>query len=133
MAKIVVAGDAVVVTSALKSEDIKTLEKYSPKALVLFGGEDGKDEIFRICTKACGCGNLTRFGAEFNGINGEGFATLTLSNVGKPADIDVKEWVADNLGEALIKLNALEAAIPAALADVIGDRERILADISVLA
>ena len=41
MAKIVIAGDAVVVTSAMKLEDIKTIEKYRPKELVLKGGEDG--------------------------------------------------------------------------------------------
>ena len=42
MAKITIAGDAVVVTSALKLEDIKTIEKYRRNALVLKGGEDGK-------------------------------------------------------------------------------------------
>ena len=33
MAKIVIAGDAIVVTSALKLEDIRTIEKYRPKEL----------------------------------------------------------------------------------------------------
>ena len=42
MAKIVIAGDAVVITSALKLEDIKTIAKYNPKALTLMGGEDGR-------------------------------------------------------------------------------------------
>ena len=32
MAKIVIAGDAVVVKSELKLEDIKTIEKYNAKA-----------------------------------------------------------------------------------------------------
>ena len=41
MAKITIAGDAAVVTSAMKLEDIKTIEKYRPKELVLKGGEDG--------------------------------------------------------------------------------------------
>mgnify|MGYP007049942276 CR=1 FL=1 len=31
MAKITIAGDAAVVTSAMKLEDIKTIEKYRPK------------------------------------------------------------------------------------------------------
>ena len=38
MAKIVIAGDAVVVKSELKLEDIKTIEKYNAKALTLTGG-----------------------------------------------------------------------------------------------
>ena len=46
MAKITIAGDAAVVTSAMKLEDIKTIEKYRPKELVLKGGEDGKEPIF---------------------------------------------------------------------------------------
>lgn len=50
MAKIVIAGDAVVVTSAMKLEDIKTIEKYRPKELVLKGGEDGKEPIFGVGT-----------------------------------------------------------------------------------
>lgn len=31
MAKITIAGDAAVVTSAMKLEDIKTIEKYRPQ------------------------------------------------------------------------------------------------------
>ena len=41
MAKIVIAGEAVVVTSAVKLEDYRKVAKYRPKALVLLGGEDG--------------------------------------------------------------------------------------------
>jgi len=64
MAKIVIAGDAVVVTSALKLEDIHTIEKYRPKALVLKGGEDGKEPIFAIGTTS-GAGNINEVGASF--------------------------------------------------------------------
>ena len=48
MAKIVIAGDAVIVTSTMKLEDIKTIAKYRPKALTLMGGEDGKEPIFAV-------------------------------------------------------------------------------------
>ena len=42
MAKITIAGDAVVITSTQKLEDIKLLEKYRPKALCLYEtGENG--------------------------------------------------------------------------------------------
>ena len=33
MAKIIIAGDAAVIQSSAKFEDIKTLEKYNPKSL----------------------------------------------------------------------------------------------------
>ena len=64
MAKIVIAGDAVVVTSAMKLEDIKTIEKYRPKELVLKGGEDGKEPIFGVGTTH-GAGNINAVGASF--------------------------------------------------------------------
>ena len=51
MAKIVIAGDAVVVKSELKLEDIKTIEKYNTKALTLMGGDEGKEPIFALGTK----------------------------------------------------------------------------------
>mgnify|MGYP000937705903 CR=1 FL=1 len=63
MAKIVIAGDAVVVTSAMKLEDIKTIEKYRPKELVLKGGEDGKEPIFGVGTTH-GAGNINAVGAS---------------------------------------------------------------------
>lgn len=63
MAKIVIAGDAIVVTSAMKLEDIKTIEKYRPNALTLMGGEDGKEPIFAIGTTE-GCGNINQVGAS---------------------------------------------------------------------
>ena len=59
MAKIVIAGDAIVVTSAMKLEDIKTIEKYRPNALTLMGSEDGKEPIFAIGTTE-GCGNINQ-------------------------------------------------------------------------
>ena len=68
MAKIVIAGDAVVVTSAMKLEDIKTIEKYRPKELVLKGGEDGKEPIFGVGTTH-GAGSINAVGASFGSEN----------------------------------------------------------------
>ena len=49
MAKIMVAGDAVVVTSDMKLEDIKLVKKYRPEALTLFEGEgEEKEPVFKI-------------------------------------------------------------------------------------
>lgn len=64
MAKIVIAGDAVVITSALKLSDIKTVEKYRPNELILKGGEDGKEPIFALGTTT-GSGNINAVGASF--------------------------------------------------------------------
>ncbi len=45
MAKVKTMGQAIVVVSEVKLEDIKKIQKYRPEALVLKGGEDNKEEI----------------------------------------------------------------------------------------
>ena len=52
-------GQAIVVVSDVKLEDIKKIEKYRPDALVLKGGEDNKEEIFRIGTGTVSYTHLT--------------------------------------------------------------------------
>lgn len=131
MAKIVIAGDAVVVTSNLKLEDIKTIEKYRPNDLVLKGGEDGKEPIFRLGTTT-GAGNINSVGASFGreASDGSKLATITMVKSGVPAD-EVKEWVADTLGGAIINLNALEAKLPEVLAAIADEKAVVMANITV--
>jgi len=127
-ASVVIAGDAVVITSELKLEDIKTVEKYRPKALVLLGGEDGKEPVFVI---GAGAGNINQYGAEFCGEarDGSGKACITLVMGGNTDD--VKAAVADKFGAALVNIGKLEASIPAVLEEIKAEREAIMANISV--
>lgn len=131
MAKIVIAGDAVVVTSALKLEDIKTIEKYRPDELTLKGGEDGKEPIFRVGTTA-GEGNINSVGASFGheASDGSGLACITMLKKGVKAD-EVKEWVADTLGSAITNLNTLEAKLPAVLAEIADQKATVMENITV--
>lgn len=135
MAKIKIAGDAAVVTSALKLSDIQTVEKYRPKALTLYGGEEGKTPLFVVGTTAKGSGSINEYGAVFNGEShdGEGFATLTVSILDRPKDVCVKDWIADKLGGAIINLNALEEQLPAVLTEIAEQKERVVSGIEVLA
>ena len=71
MAKIVIAGDAVVVKSELKLEDIKTIEKYNAKALTLMGGDEGKEPIFALGTTT-GTGSINSVGASFGKADADG-------------------------------------------------------------
>lgn len=130
MAKIVVAGDAVVVTSELKLEDIKTVQKYRPDALILKGGEDGKEEIFRIAAVS-GPGDIGVFGAAFGQAtrDEERKAVITMM-LGQPVG-DVKEYIADKWGAALMNLGKLEESIPAALAEIAAQKEAVIANITV--
>lgn len=130
MAKIVIAGDAVVITSALKLEDIRKVEKYRPNALYLMGGEDGKEPIFRVGTAKKG--SLSEYGIEFAAEthDDEKLASITLVN-NCACGADVKECVAEDIGPIVMNLNKVEAAIPAVLEEIAVEKAAILANISV--
>lgn len=119
MAKINLAGDSIVITSAVKTEDIQTIEKYNPAALTLKEkNEDGKlEEVFRVGT---GKGGINKYGVTFCGTSrdGNGLATLTIPFAGSTDPDTAKDQIADTYGVAIANLNKVEAAIPAALAEI---------------
>ena len=130
MARVTIAGDAVIVKSTLKLEDIRTIQKYNPKALTLMGGEDGKEPIFAIGVTN-GPGNINDVGASFGSEShdDEKFAVITMVING--ATGDVKEWVADRIGGAIMKLNALEEKLPAVLAELAEQKAAVMEAITV--
>lgn len=130
MAKIVIAGNAVVVTSSLKLEDIKTIKKYRPKALVLMGGEDKKEPIFVMDT-CKDCGNITTYGAAFGCASHDDEKLATITMCMEEPQGDIKEWVADRLGGALMNLNKLEATLPDVLEEIKAEKAAVMENISV--
>ena len=127
MAKIKVMDKAVVVTAGVKFEDIQMIEKYRPAALTLMGGEGEKKEpIFKLNTGGSG---INKYGASFDHANAEGYAVLTMTT--NYSGDKIKEFVADELGEAITNLNALEAKLPDVLTSVKAERDAILANITV--
>ena len=65
MAKVTIAGNAVVITSSMKLADLATIKKYRPKALRLMGGENNKEELFVVDVGNGGNGGLNGVGACF--------------------------------------------------------------------
>ena len=130
MAKVTITGRAVVITSAMKLEDIKTIEKYRPRELVLMGGEDGKEPIFGIGTTT-GAGSINAVGASFDAEthNDDKLACITLFLDGVTGD--VKDWVADRLGAAIINLNKLEEKLPAVLEEIAAEKATVMSNITV--
>ena len=117
MAKMNLVGDALVITSALKTAEIATLSKYQPKALSVFEtADDGqtKVEAFRV---SVGNGGVNDYGITFNGTSrdGNGFATLTIKFGGSDNPETAKKEIAAQYGGAIAYLNKVEAAAPAAL------------------
>lgn len=130
MANINIYPGAVVIVSELKLEDIKAIEKYRPSALILKGGEDGKEPVFKIGTTVRSAGNINAYGAEFGGeTHDEKKATVTLAVNGDTDEI--RDELVERYGTALQYLNELEATLPAVLEEIGEARTKILDSISV--
>ena len=130
MAKIVIAGDAVVITSARKLEDLRNIKKYRPQSLILKGGEDGKEPIFAVEVPT-GTGDINQYGAAFGAATRDEAKLATITLVAPGVEGDIKEFVADKLGSALINLNKLEETLPAVVQAIAAEKEQVMGAISV--
>lgn len=140
MAKIVIAGNAAVITSTKTLEDIKTLEKYNPKALILAEAEldclgnpmpNTFKEVFKVATSS-GKGSVSQHGVVFNGTSrgGDNFATVTITI---PDEVEeVSEYVMDTIGEAIMRLNAVEANVSEALLEVDRNKAAVMAHVTII-
>lgn len=130
MAKITIAGDAVVITSAVKLEDIKAVKKYRPAALTLMGGEEGKEPIFRLGVTE-GAGNITKYGAEFGSETHDDEKKAVMTLICRADEGDIKEIVADTIGAYVLNLNKIEETLPAVLQEIKAEKEQILSNITI--
>lgn len=129
MAKVTIAGKAIVITSGLKLEELETVKKYAPRKLILMGGEDGKEPMFGIGVVLGKSGSISGVGAEFGEAGANGEATMTFL---APSGVeDMKGYVADKYGAALMLLNQLEETLPSVLAEIESQRQAILDAIDV--
>lgn len=130
MAKINVVGNALIITSEVRAEDILLAQKFRPEALTL--EDENKDPVFMIgVTK--GTGSINGFGVSFDGVarDGSGKATLTLAFDGPSDPDDVKAAIADKYGIAIARLNQIETALPEVLADIAEQKAAVVAAIEV--
>lgn len=130
MAKTRIIGDAIVITSTLKLKDIKNVKEHRPNACSLWGGEDGKEELFRI--SAGETGSISNMGIVFGAASrDEGkFAEMTI--VAPEMGTDPKEYVAEHYGVALANLNKLEQQLPAVIAEIAAEKAAVMAGITVV-
>lgn len=124
MAKTKIFGDSVVITSSVKLADLKNVAKYAPKALILKGGEDGKEEIFGISVGE-GAGHINSWGATFapSTRDAEGRATITMMI---PASVtDAKDWMVEDFGGALMNLAKVEEKLPEVIAEIAANKKAV--------
>lgn len=133
MATIHINGDACVIKSTMKLEDLKTIKKYRPDALVLKGGEDGKEELFRIGVSEGNPGSLNKYGATFGRVanDGSGLASVTMMIGVVPDGGVTREFVADQIGYAVNTLTKLEATLPAVVSEIAAEKAHIMESISI--
>lgn len=132
MAKIKTINRTIVVNSEVKYDDYKLVAKYRPEALTLKGGEDGKEPIFTVFVRNGGQGCIDENGAIFGeATRGDAkLATITMMFTGD-AEADIKEYIVDELGGALTKLNKVEAGLPAVIEAIKAERETVRDSIEV--
>lgn len=129
MSKIIVAGDAVVIVSSTKLEDLKKIQAARPDALVL-KDKDGNQE-FAVST---GCkGEAGKFGVIFNAESNDGSGLACVTVKAPHTDGDLKEAITDEFGAALTQLAQVEAGIPDVLKEIDKAREEIKAQITIQA
>ena len=132
MAKITIAGDAIVVTSAKTLEDIKTLEKYAPKALRLYEtNDDGKKEEVFCVGSTTGDGSINQYGASFGSVTHDDEKLATITRSIPRGTVNAVEYAADVIGKAIIMLNKVEAQFDEALGQVAADKAAVLENITI--
>ena len=131
MSKIAVAGDAVVIVSSMKLEDLKKIQASKPDALVL-KDKDGNQE-FAVST---GChGEAGKYGVIFNAESndGSGLACVTVARPALAEDETIEDAIVDAYGAAITQLNAVEAGLPEVLKEIDKARAEIKSQVTVLA
>lgn len=127
--KVIIAGQAIVINSELKFEDIQKIKKYRPEALTLYEGEGAEREpVFMIGT---GEASINKYGVTFAGATRDDAKQATLTITTNYAGDDIKGFVADELGSAIIKLGKLEEQLPAVLAEIDAQVAAIQANITI--
>lgn len=126
-----VKGNALIITSSMKAEDLLKIKKAKPEALALTEENDGvKSMVFFIDVAL---GGEPRVEPEFIVFDGtthdeEKYATATILLRGEIGD--PRETVAELFGQELMKLRRLEATLPEVLENVQVEHAALLECIS---
>lgn len=131
-AKATVTGSACVIVSDLKKEDLDLVKKYRPEELVLYKGEGKeKEPVFAVGVSRYSDGHLSRNGAEFGtATTADGNATITIPVDPTEGNFAVK--LEDAIGVALLKIDEIEAKIPAIMEEIHAEQARVREHITIL-
>lgn len=122
MAKILVAGDALVVKSNITLEEYTLVKKYRPAALKIMGGEDNKDVVFKVDILAKGSGGINTYGATFAKADDDGYATTTIL---VPEGAKAKEYAEETIGVGILHLNEVEDNLAGVIMEIKAEKESV--------
>ena len=110
MAKVKIFGDAIIVTSSLKTKEIQLIEKFDRRALTLYNreidGSIGAPEFAIATTK--GAGAFINNGIIFDKTNEQGYAMLTFLEAAGKNKTEKLDNFKEKFAMAMVRLNTLE-------------------------
>lgn len=123
MAKIVVAGNTASVQMGIDAQVVEKVQKWVPKAMKLVNEDGGVDFIVKVGTQAEG-DSIGTYGftskTVAQSINKYVFSVFISNDVA-----DAKEYVQDNFGAAIVKLNKIEDQISSAIQEATENERRV--------
>lgn len=128
MAKVTIAGRAVVITSDITLDDIKKVAKYRPEELII--KDKDKNPVFAISATG---NSVNQFGISFpeKTRDDKGFAMITLITDPYKGE-DFKGHVMDKIGGAVLKLEELEKTLPGVIKEIDEERKSLEEKITVM-
>lgn len=115
MAKITIAGDAVVVTSSMTLETLKLIEKYRPATLQML--DEDKKPVFVIGSTSSN-GSVSSCGISF-GVATHDEHKLASVTMTLPAGVaDAEKYVVDTYGAAVMNLKKIENRVASAIESI---------------
>ena len=109
-------------TSTLKAEDIIMLKKYQPDALVIKDA-DG-NSVFGM-SYVEGKPSVSKIGVTFGSASHEGELAMVTGDIPTGTE-KVEDYIADQVGAALIHINALEESLPAVITGIKDARKKLI-------
>lgn len=124
VAKIIIAGDAMVCKSDISLEDLKLVKKYRPNALKVMGGEDNKEVVFKVdVSDKGGSGSINTYGATFTKADESGVAIITMML--PEGEKSAKEYAEDKIGVGILHLLSVEEKLVDVLDEIKAEKESV--------
>lgn len=120
--KVKLIANVAVFTAGIKVEVLEKIQRHCPEALTLREVDPKShkvSDVFKYTMGDCNEGAVSQYGITFDGVNSEGYPTVTMHNKCTCMDADKRKTAATEEFAAIVsKANALEDAITASLEGV---------------